>query len=120
LEECKAKDEINQILITPEEIAADIGKNIPYLDVNLQQELANKLQGFIHNQSEVYQNGTDFVGTYIEGVLLKIFIGVAKNNPKQPGKDTLIILTEKLLDIVTTKYQEIKSGKKVEDVIKDL
>ncbi len=120
LEERKVKDEINNILMTPEDIAAAIGKGVPHLDAKLQQALADELQAVLHTGSAVYQNVSDFAGAYIEGVLLKVFIGVAKKNPKQASKDTLIVLTEKLLDVAAKKYQEMKGGKTVEDVTEEL
>ena len=35
----------------------------------------------------------------LEGILLNIFIRIAEKNPPQTGKDTLIVLAEKLLDV---------------------
>jgi hypothetical protein len=120
LEGCKAKDNINNIKITPEEIATSISRFFPHLDAKLQQALANELQGLIHNSPAVYQNVADFAGAYIEGVLLKLFIGIAKRSPQAAGKDTLIVLTAKLLDVTTGKYQEMKDGKAVAEVVKEL
>jgi hypothetical protein len=119
LEENQAKEEIKKVLITPQEIAELIGKSFPYIDSQLQQTFANELQGMLQNDSDVYQNISTFAKDYVEGVLLRLFITLAEKNPKEEGKDTLVVLTEKLLDGVAKKYPEWK-GKAPEEVAKSI
>ena len=60
LEESQIKDEISNVLITPEEIVASIGQLVPQLDSQLQKDFAHELQGLLHENPVVYQNGADF------------------------------------------------------------
>lgn len=119
LKDSKVKDEINNAFITSQEIIEDISE-ILHLDGHLQGTLADELQELIHGSPDAYQNIAGFVRTYVESVLLKIFIGVVERNPKEKGKDTLIVVTEKLLKATKEKYQEIRNGKKIEVAIKEL
>lgn len=120
LDENKVKDNIKNIVMTPEAIASAIGESMPHLDERLQLALANELQRLIREDSDVYQNGYDFASAYVEGVFLKLFIGIAEKNPKQKGKDTLIVLTERLLAVIAEKYQDAKDGKNIAEVIQEL
>lgn len=127
LQQKEIMKKIKAILITPEEIVSAIGEFFPHVDDDLQRTLADEIQKMIHGGSEAYLNASSFVGAYIEGVLLKVFIGVAEKNPKQisqdpsvPLKDSMIVLTEKLLDITTKKYQEAKGGKDFKVVAQEL
>ena len=120
LKQQRIKEEIKAILLTPEEISSEIGKLIPNFDEKLQFGLANQLQQFLHDSSDSYQIGADAVRTYVEGVLLKMFINVAEKNPKQQGKDTIFVITEKLLNAATEQFNKVSSGKKFEEVAKGL
>jgi|GEM_PF-4095906 len=113
----KTEEEKNQILITPEEI---IESAIPSWDPSLKKGLASQIQGLIHDNPSVYQPLSEFLAVYLEGMLLKLLMGVAEKNPKSQGKDTLIVLTERLLGVVATKYQEVKGGKNIEEAAKEL
>lgn len=119
LAERQAKQEIRNVLMTPEEIVLAITEDIPGLDNNLKQAFADELQGLIHRDPASYQNLSAFVNSYVEGILLKFFAGVAKKNPSQAGKDTLVIVTEKLLALVTSKYQQAKD-RAVDEVAREL
>lgn len=116
LEASGVKETITSVIITPEEIAATVSEFAPHFDANIQKDLASEIQNFLANP-EAYQNGSEFLRSYIEGVLLKVFADVAEKNPKQKGKDTLIVLTEKLLDVSAKKYQELREGKKTAEVV---
>lgn len=109
LEKVHAKEEIKNVLITPEEISELIGAQFPHINSKLQLAFANEIQGLLHNNPEVYQNISDFAGTYVEGMLLRAFIRIAEKHPAQNGNDTLILLTEHLLEVVATKYPDIKN-----------
>lgn len=121
------KDNIKNIVVTPESIAESIGALIPHMNEKLKNSLVDEIQKYMHGGSDSYLNGSTFVGAYIEGVLLKVFIGVAEMNPKQvsdsptvPAKDSMIVLTEKLLDIATTKFQEAKKSGNYENLAQEL
>jgi hypothetical protein len=120
LKEGKIKEAIKNIVITPEEMAASIGALMPHLDSQLQKALANEIQTFIHDNPDAYQNGTEFIRVFVEGLLLRVFLGVAEKNPKETGKDTLIVMTEKLLDLAKTKYEELKGDKSIEEITQEL
>lgn len=127
LDQRNIKDTIKNIIITPEAMAESLGKVIPHLDENLKKSLGKEIQKFIHGGSDSYLNGSSFVAAYIEGILLNVFIGIAEKNPKKisdsstiPSQDTMMVLTEKLLDIVTTKYQDAKESGQYEKIAQEL
>ncbi len=113
------KDEIQSILATPEEIAALIGTAMPSVGPELQKAFAEEMQGLIHANPDVYGNVTGFAQTYVQGVLLKVFMRAAQKNPSQEGKDTFVIMMEKALEAVKGKYQEAKD-KPFDDAAKEL
>ena len=115
----QVKDEIQNIRATPEEIAAKIGTAIPSVGPELQKAFAEEMQGLIHANPNVYGNVADFTQTYVEGVLLKVFIRAAQKNPPQEGKDSFVIMTEKALEAVKRKYQEAKN-KPFDEAAKEL
>lgn len=111
-----AKKGIN---LTKEEISKFIG-NYGHLDAAAQNDLSDELLQFI-DASKAVANGNAFASSYLEGVLLKVFIRIAEKNPPGKGKDTLITITEKFLKFSTQKYQEVKSGeKKIEQVTQEI
>lgn len=110
------KNKIKAILTTPEEIAASIGQAIPHLNEELQKKMSKEIQSFIQGGSDAYSNSSDFIAAYLEAVLLKVFIGIAQKNPKQEdatssdsSKDSVIVLTEKLLTVIHQKYQQART-----------
>ena len=115
----KALKEILSVQATPEEIVKAIGEAMPSFDQAVLDSFAAELQGFIHDNQDAYQNITSFAQAYAEGVLLKIFIRVAEKNPPKGGKDTLVVLTEKVLDKVAEKSKEAKT-RSPKDVAKEL
>lgn len=127
LDQRKAADDINYIMITPEQIASSIGALFPHFDAMLQKTLANEMQKLIQGGTDTYLNGASFASAYIEGILLRVFIDVAKKNPKQlsrdpsiPSKDSMVVLSEKLLDVAAAKYQETKGTKNFKQVAQEL
>lgn len=108
LDQHQALNAILNVLISPEQIAALIGQAIPTVDAKLLQGVADQIQNFVHGNHQAYQHLSVFASAYTEGVLLKIFIRVAEKNPPQNGKDSFVILTEKLLDEAAAKIQEAK------------
>lgn len=109
LEERHAKEEIKNVVITPEEFLESIKDILPAMDSPLKQAFADHIQRLIHNSPNVYQNLSHFAGSYVEGVLLEAFIQVTEKNPAVKGKDSFIVLTEKLLDKTTEKAQKARN-----------
>lgn len=81
----------------------------PQLDGELRHKLVNQLQSIVSEDSSAYVNGAAFVSAYVEGALLDVFIEVAKKNPTTRSKDSMGVLTEKLLNTVMEKYVQAKS-----------
>lgn len=104
----KVRKEIRNIEMTPEAIVETLCQLGLRIDAQFQSDFANQLQKLFHERPDIYQNGSEFVQAYIEGVLLKVFLKIVKINPPKDGKDTLIVLTENLLAIATDKYQALK------------
>lgn len=52
--------------------------------------------------------------TYAEGILLRLFIRVAEKNPPREGRDTLFILTEKMLEKAGSTYLALQACKEEE------
>ncbi|WP_068466396.1 hypothetical protein [Candidatus Protochlamydia phocaeensis] len=113
------KSKIQNIKITPEELAESLGNFLPHIEGSLQKSVAEAFQDLTRNESEAYQNISGFAGQYIEGMLLRIFIKIAEKNPRERGKDSLVVLTERLLNLATSKYQETKD-RNFEEVAKEL
>lgn len=119
LAERQAKEEIRNVLMTPEKIVELVSESIPGLSAELKLAFIAELQDFIHHNPESYKNLSAFVSSYVEDILLKFFAGIAKKNPPQGDKDTLVIVTEKLLALATSKYQAAK-GRSPEEVAREL
>ncbi len=118
LEERKVKAEIKNIIVTPQEIASMVGTFAPHLDEETKILFAKEMEVFFQNKSETSMNASDFIGAYLEGVFLNIFIQIAEKNPKEvsgdpsiPSKDSLVVITEKLLEVVSKEYSEAKAAK---------
>lgn len=112
LKEHDIKKEINNVVITPEEIVAGIKESLlPQMPPYLQLTLTQEIQNFIHNKPDAYKNVAEFAQEYVEGILLNIFTGMANKNPPTENndqtrdKDSMLVATEKLLDIAARKYQ---------------
>lgn len=92
-----------------EEIVAAISGALPDLDPALCESFAAEIDTVI--KSEGYQHLSGFLGAYVEGALLKIFLLVAEKNPAEgkgkDKKDTLIVLTEKLLNKAAASYKDL-------------
>lgn len=110
LDERKAINEILNIVITPEEITEKIRVSMPKADPALMEAFTNELQGVVHNNPDAYQHFSGFGEAYLEAILLNVFIRIAEKNPRQDeaGKDTLIVLVEKLLENSAAKFEETK------------
>lgn len=100
--------EIRNVMISPQEIFEIIGKEFPFFDAAIQQEFANELNDLLHHNPNAYQNLSSFAGSYIESMLVKLFVRIAEKNPAQDGKDSLVILQEKLIATVSHHYQQSK------------
>ena len=110
LNERKAINAILNVLITPEEITEALGNVLPSADKKLLQSLAGEMHHLTHNSPEAYQHFSGFGEAYIEGILLQVFLRIAKINPPKQGEDSFVILTKKLLVEATKKIQEAKKG----------
>lgn len=82
----------------------------PQLEDELRGKLVKQLQSIVSEDSSAYVNGAAFVSAYVEGALLDVFIEVAKKNPATRSKDSMGVLTEKLLNTVMEKYVQAKSN----------
>lgn len=119
LKEKEIENTAIDIYFTPEEITSIVGELAPHLDARLKKDMAKELQEFLNNPN-IYPNGSEFVRAYVEGAMLKLFIGAANKNPKDGNKDTLIVITEKLLDAIVQKFKEAKAGKPPEEIAKEI
>lgn len=122
LEKRQALNAILNVLITPEEMTAAIGAALPTVDSKLLNAFAGEMQSLVHNSPTAYQHFSGFAEAYAEGMLLKVLILVAEKNPPQKKKDTLIVLTEKLLDAAAKKFEDAKTHppEKVAQELNDL
>lgn len=119
LKKMQAKDEIKNVLITPEEIVASISGLLPHTSPFFRQSIVDEIYGLTHRQPVSYQNVTGVAQSYVESLLLKVFVRIAAKNPPQEGKDSLLVMTEKLVAAVTHKYHEAKT-RPFEEVAKEL
>lgn len=118
--EAKLKEDARKIVITPEEVIAQVEKFLPNtFKLNGGVDIAKELQDWFHSDSESYKNVSAFLETYIEGALLKVFIRIAEKNPRTTDKDVLANMTENMLNRVASKYEALK-GRPVKDVAKEL
>ncbi|MFI5343779.1 MAG: hypothetical protein ACHQUC_06115, partial [Chlamydiales bacterium] len=105
--------------LTPENVAEMAREILPNMDARLQQDLIALVQTHLTNKSEAYRNLSRVLAGWIDGVISKVLLRVAEKNPAVEGKDSLIIATEKLLDIATKKYQAART-RPIEDVAEEL
>lgn len=108
LETRQAIKAILNIKITPEDLRSEIGKKMPSVPPALLEAVAGEMQSLIHDHHQDLQQGPGFLEACVEGVLLKVFIRIAEKNPPQNGKDSLILLTEKLLDEAAKSFDQAK------------
>jgi hypothetical protein len=104
------KGEIQAIVFTPEEIGKIIQETVQHFGPEVQQAFADEVQDFLKNNPVAYAQAGEFISAYLEGVLLKIMIKVADKNPPVEGKDSFLVIIEKLLDLTTRKYQEARTA----------
>jgi hypothetical protein len=104
------------ILITPEDIAKTVKTLLPQMDASLEQTLGGHLHALTRKDSEAYIKLSGFGNEYAEAMLLRFFIKIAEKNPSFDGKDTLIVVTEKLLAAVERFYQEAQTEIKPQDL----
>lgn len=102
-------------LTAPEQIATSIHEKFPNLDPHFKQQIIDGLQGFFAHP-EASDNVSEFISSFIEGMLLKVFLRIAQKSPAKEGKDTLLILTEKFLNIMGKEFQEATGDKDFESI----
>lgn len=108
LKEMNVKGELGLIQVQPQQIGEVVAQLLPGAKGQIQNELVTKLQTFLHSNDAAYQNVTGIAQQYVEDVLLKLFIRITEKNPPAAGKDVLVVLTENLLNLVKSKYKDIK------------
>ncbi|CAF24488.1 hypothetical protein [Candidatus Protochlamydia amoebophila] len=112
-------EELFDVLITPEQVTNSLQKGLPQMNGIIAQQLANQLESTTHLDNPAYQNLSGFASNYVESMFLRLFVKIAQKNPPSRGKDSLIVLTEKLLAVVERKYQEAKT-RQIEVVAQEL
>ncbi len=102
---------------TPEQVIEMMASYIPGFNEELKKPLIAEFQGFIEQGPAHYKQATEDLQPYVEGLLLKMFIRLAKKNPAQgpqnpgeQGKDTFIVVAEKLLQKTGEKYVVQQGG----------
>lgn len=121
LKESKLKEEITKIVITPEEIVDHLQKEIPsVIDPELRKFLVNKIQNIVHDNPASFEKVAELVQSYMEGVLVQLFIHVVQKEGNQPvkGKDSFLVMIERLLDLTAEKLEASKT-KPFEQVAKE-
>lgn len=104
------KGEIQGIVFTPEKVGKIIQETVQHFGPEVQKAFADEVQDFLKNNPVAYAQAGEFIGAYLEGVLLKLMIKVADKNPPVEGKDSFLVIIEKLLDLTTRKYQEARTA----------
>lgn len=108
IKEIKIKEELGYVLVTPESIIDSIVTAFPALATE-KKELAAQLHKLTRlGTTSANRNITEFLQNYVEALMLKAFINIAKKNPPIPGKDVGLVLTEKLVDVVQAKLGDIR------------
>ncbi len=102
LQATSIKKNLLAIYTTPEALSASIITELK-APMELKQNLSNELNAFVAGGSI-----SSIAQTTIEFALLKFFIAIAENNPPSNGKDSIIVLTEKLLKLTTEQFLEAK------------
>lgn len=104
----QVKKELDYVAINPEAVIESIAKAIPNLS-GVQNDLAKELQRLSRLGSvQTNRNMTAFVQQTLETFLLQFFILASKKNPSQPGKDAVILIIEKLLEMGKGKLGDIR------------
>ncbi len=116
------KEKISAIVMTPEEIMTKIESILPtaggQLKASLVEGLASDvLQNFFQQNGVAYDQATTLIQSYIESILFKVFTRIAEKNPPVEGKDVLVVMTEKLLQIVQNQWQRSTNAT---DLIREL
>ncbi|MBA3721177.1 MAG: hypothetical protein H0W88_02090 [Parachlamydiaceae bacterium] len=114
-----ALSDVSSIVITPEEVASIIAEAVPNAKGEIQAGLADRLKTFIQTKGAAYQNVKELAQQYVEDVLLKAFLRITEKNPPQDGKDVIIVVTEKLVDIVKAKIKNFRE-RPLDEVIPQL
>lgn len=100
------KQTIKSVVITPEEIIALIKKDLlPQMPAALQARLEKEIQVFIHQKTNAYNNIVEFAEGFVDGILLNVFTQVAKKNPPSGENDSLLIATQKMLNLIENKLR---------------
>ncbi len=97
-----------------------IYKMFPHLTEKGANRLANQVHNFFHGSSSTYLQFSHLIYPYLEGILVKIFIGIVDKNPPQNGKDTASILVENLLNKVARLDILNEKNDDQEAIVKDL
>lgn len=118
-----AKGKINAIRVTSEEIGSMLAQKFPHVNPNLLnifvKAFVGEVQGLIHDHP-AYKNISNFFESYLEGVFLKLMIRIAEKNPSVNGKDSVMVLTEKVLAVSAKAYLDINLGRPFNDVAKEV
>ena len=62
----------------PEQVAKLISSAAPFLEADFQKSIVNGIQELMHENPSVYEDLSIFGGSYIEGMLLRVFIRIAR------------------------------------------
>ncbi|MBA2367549.1 MAG: hypothetical protein H0V82_00815 [Candidatus Protochlamydia sp.] len=104
------------ILVTPEEVAGSVKTLLPQMDEPLEHMLAEHLHALTRKDAEASIKLSSFGNEYAEAMLLRFFIRIAEKNPPVDGKDTLIVVTEKLLAAIERLYEEAQTEMTPDDL----
>jgi len=119
LDENKIKERIVAVNITPDEIRTKFKNSSPVFDEKIIELILTELKDTFGVNQVDGLNSQIPVKDIITGSLLKFLIPIAEKNPSANGKDSLIILTEKLLEFSTEKFLSART-KPFKEVAKEI
>lgn len=107
-----------QFLINTDVVGEALASQIPGMrNSSLAQVLSKEIHTLVQGSGVASVRAREFFQKCLEGVLLKIWIKMVEKYPVREGKDMLVQVAEKMLELSLTAYKDYKAGTKSIDQV---
>lgn len=111
LKEQRVLEDIRTIIFSPEQCADFLQKKYPtVINRELRDALVKELQYIVHNNPACFNRATTLLRGCVEGVIVQLFLRIAKQNPPENGKDSFLVMIENILDLTAEKLEAAKTN----------
>ncbi len=94
-------------VLSPKALAAAIQAEAPSVTPEIEIHLADGFEQLLHGESStLYEQLSTLGEPYLEGVLICLFQTIAEKHPPKDGKDSLLLLSDKLLETLRGRYKQ--------------